>query len=506
MLKKIENFKIVFFAIIVTLFIGIAYTSSDFISTPTNNFKDIATLFFQWIIIVISFFPIFYFLSINKYIFAVTFPIISTLSSILMYFRYATGTIFTTMIFDAALDNDKSITLELISFWLILTVILSLAISILFVVIRFKKIGKIKFTYIHFLCSIILFCVILFIPRISRPMRERIPVNLYYIPKRYFSEKEAINEKRPPLAKKVVCPEERPIIIFILGESLRADHLSLNGYKRNTNEKLSKEDIISLKNIFSEYTHTNPSVAHIMTRADSANPELADRERSFIDIFKNCGYYSAWLANQEPAKQYIYFMNECDTIIYGNINKSYYVFDKWTDDLLLPPLDSIIKRQDDALLLILHSIGSHWYYNSHFSDEYERFLPITKSRITNSNSKEEMINSYDNTVLFTDNFIATIINKIRDKNAVLIYLSDHSESFGENGIWLHANDNDAEKNPACLVWMSEKYKENNIEKYNNLIKNKDKKYRSDFLFHSIIDIANIKCDVLNQEMSIFNAK
>lgn len=505
-MKKIfEKYKIIIFAVLITLFIGIAFTSSDFITSPTYNFKDKIILFLQWIIIVAAFFPIFYFLSINKYIFAIFFPIICILSSILMYFRYATGTIFTTMIFDAALDNDKNVTLQLITTWLFITVFISLTISILFVIIRFKKIGKVRFYWIHFLCSIVLFTIVLFIPRISRPMKERIPLNLFYIPQRYFSEKNEIKKERSILTENIICPKEHPIVVFIIGESLRPDHLSLNGYERNTTPYLSQKDnLVSMNNIYSEYTHTNQSIAHILTRADSINPELADKERSFIDIFKKCGYKTFWLANQEPAKTYIYFMNECDTIIFGNINKSYYVFDKWTDNLLLPAFDSIIKNRNESNLLILHTIGSHWYYNSHYTDDFQQFLPTTKSRITTSNTKEEMINSYDNTVLYTDYFISKIIDKLEDKNAILIYLSDHGESLGENGIWLHANNNYIEHNTACFVWLSKKNLILNYEKYNKLLNNKNKHYRSDFLFHSILDISNIKSDIINKDMSIFN--
>ena len=93
-------------------------------------------------------------------------------------------------------------------------------------------------------------------------------------------------------------------------------------------------------------------------------------------------------------------------MIYGNIDKSYYVFDHWTDELLLPPLDTVLPDMTDGGLVIMHTIGSHWYYNAHYTDEFRRFVPETKSRIVTANTSEEMINSYDNTVVFTDYFIS----------------------------------------------------------------------------------------------------
>lgn len=312
-----SNLKIVRFAFVATLFIGIAYTSADFFTSPTSEWIDKITLLCQWTTIILGIFPVFYLLSLNKYIFAVSYPLICLLSGILAYFRYTTGTIFTTMIFDAALDNDSKISKELISVWLIGVMITSFLIALAFVVYRFKIIKRVSSILCHTLSAFILMVLVFQIPPLVRPMTERIPMNLYFVPQRYFSEKNEVLTERPPLSAPIGCSEQQPIIVLIIGESLRADHLGLNGYKRNTTPLLSKEEVISFPNIYSEYTNTNPSVAHILTRADSIHPEIAEKERSFIDLFKQCGYYTAWLANQEPSKSYIYFMQESDTLIYG---------------------------------------------------------------------------------------------------------------------------------------------------------------------------------------------
>lgn len=498
-----SNLKIVRFAFVATLFIGIAYTSADFFTSPTSEWIDKITLLCQWTTIILGIFPVFYLLSLNKYIFAVSYPLICLLSGILAYFRYTTGTIFTTMIFDAALDNDSKISKELISVWLIGVMIASFLIALVFVVYRFKIIKRVSSILCHTLSAFILMVLVFQIPPLVRPMTERIPMNLYFVPQRYFSEKNEVLTERPPLSAPIGCSEQQPIIVLIIGESLRADHLGLNGYKRNTTPLLSKEEVISFPNIYSEYTNTNPSVAHILTRADSIHPEIAEKERSFIDLFKQCGYYTAWLANQEPSKSYIYFMQESDTLIYGNINKSYYVFDKWTDGLLLKPYDTLMKNAERSKLIIFHTIGSHWYYNSHFTNEFQKFNPVAESRIVRSNTAEEMINSYDNTILYTDYFITQVIQRLKDKNAVMIYLSDHGESLGEKGIWLHANEVAGAHNPACLIWLSEKYKKGNVGKYEVLYANRKKHFRTDFLFHTILESANIKSKLIKKEMSLF---
>ncbi|MDR2684488.1 MAG: hypothetical protein LBB53_03795, partial [Prevotellaceae bacterium] len=134
-----KNINIVLFSLVATLFIGIAYTSADFFTAPAHEFSDRLILFFQWASIIIGILPVFYLMSLSKYVFAVFYPLICLLSSILMYFRYTIGTIFTTMIFDAVLDNDTRITGELISFWLVFIMIISVLIAGFFVIYRFKK-------------------------------------------------------------------------------------------------------------------------------------------------------------------------------------------------------------------------------------------------------------------------------------------------------------------------------------------------------------------------------
>jgi glucan phosphoethanolaminetransferase (alkaline phosphatase superfamily) len=153
---------------------------------------------------------------------------------------------------------------------------------------------------------------------------------------------------------------------------------------------------------------------------------------------------------------------------------------------------------------VLHTIGSHWYYNNHFSEKYELFKPITTSRIITQNSSEQIINSYDNTIVYTDFFLDQLIAQLENKNALIIYISDHGEVLGENGAWLHAGDNAASKKPACFVWFSDNFAESYPEKINALKTNKDKYYRTDMIFHSILDGGTIQSPIIDRKLNIFN--
>jgi hypothetical protein len=172
-----ENIKFYFFVTLATLFVGTAFTSADFFTSPAYQLEDIFILFLQWSVLVAALWSVIYLISLNKYVFAVFYPLICTFSGGLTYFRYTTGTTPTTGILNVFFDNHSQNTL--ISFALILALLFSLLAACLFVVYRYKKI-KIHKILIHTLIAFILFAVLFNIPRIKRPVSERIPFNLYY--------------------------------------------------------------------------------------------------------------------------------------------------------------------------------------------------------------------------------------------------------------------------------------------------------------------------------------
>ena len=102
-----------------------------------------------------------------------------------------------------------------------------------------------------------------------------------------------------------------------------------------------------------------------------------------------------------------------------------------------------------------------------------------------------------------DFFVDSIINIFEDQYALVIYQADHGDALGEDGYFLHANDAEAVKNPACFVWYSDKYAAANPEKIKALIANKDKRYRTDYVFYSILYAAGIEAEGDNPDVNIF---
>ena len=108
--------------------------------------------------------------------------------------------------------------------------------------------------------------------------------------------------------------------------------------------------------------------------------------------------------------------------------------------------------------------------------------------------------------MYTDYFINNIIDRLKDKNAILIYLSDHGESLGEDGNWLHASDNKYLRNPASIVWYSDIYYTKNKQKIDKLYERREKRYRTDFLYHTILSAAVIPTKVIDESLNLFSEK
>lgn len=496
------NIRFYIFALGVSLFFGICFTSADFITIPVSAFSDWLVLGLQWAVVGTALFFLFILLSLNAYIFAFTFPLLALVGSVLAYFRFTMNATLTPMLLDAALENDYRTSAELCSSGLILFVTVSFLLSVIFVYYRIKYVKVHKSFYI-FCFFFLLLWGIMHIDRFKRPISERIPFNIYYTVKKYWSEKQIIREERVDLTAGATCPEEKMTVVLVIGESLRPDHMGLNGYKRNTTPLLSKEDIISFPYIYTEQTYTNRSIPHLLTRADSTDYNRAYEEKSFISFFNACEFYTTWLANQEAADTYAYFMNECDSLFYVNMEKSTYVFDKWVDGDLYPYFDRALQVNNEKKLIILHTIGSHWWYNSHFTDEFAVFQPLVKSKVISSNTEEEMINSYDNTIVYTDYFIKGLIDRLRNETAILLYQSDHGEGLGEDGVWLHAAESPYTHQSACFIWMSPSYKKKYPQKYKRACGNALKRFRTDYLWHTLLDAAEISSEYRNDSLSIF---
>lgn len=491
------------FSAVLTVLYGVFFLFSEFYGMPYGSLRDFAVLVFQFMVIEMATFGLIYLISVNRYVFSLVFPLMTTLCAMLTYFRYTANVTYTPMVIDLALVNDFSTSMDVVTWQLVAVCMAAFAASVTAVRIRLRRVS-VCCAPAHAVISL----AILYLPvgtgASNAAVRGRMPFSLYFSTADYIDSRRVVAGSRPAFAGEASCGSDSLTVVFILGESLRASSMQINGYGRVTTPLLCKErNVVSLTDVYSDYAFTHTSVPHIMTRSDEDNPDRAYTERSFISILRQAGYRTAWIANQESVNTFVYFMNECDTLVYVNGGKSLYVFDKWLDGDLLPAYDDELGRGGGRKFVLLHTIGSHWWYNSHFPDEYEVFRPVSRSRVISANSAEEMRNSYDNTVLYSDYVWNQVINRLRGRNAVLVYLSDHAENMGEGGYFTHGTDRPELHLPACFVWYSDEFARRYPHKVEALRAGKDKRWKSYFLFHSILDAADVESRWIDRRLDIF---
>lgn len=505
---NIRDISLFHFWLIISLFYCVTIVGIEFNSVPISNFYSMVSTFMQWLTVSVCTSGLLLLLSLSRIFFAITFPILFIFSSVICYYNLTVGITLTAVSIEIALVNDSTMWMSVVSPLLICVIIISGIISFLAVYFRWKyiKVSQSEF-WIGLVSAFLLSSLHVIIPRINGPVTERLPYSIYYAFDKYFGNRAAVRENRQTYVNtECILSTTPPDVILVLGESLRSDHIPQNGYKRNTMPRLSRDSsVISFPNVYSSYTHTYVSVPHIMTKADPINTDAAYSEQSFITLFKKAGYTTAWFANQDLSDSYSYFAHECDSLYYCNAAKSTYSFNKWLDADLLPLIRNWINDKNLSYmpkLAVIHSIGSHWWYKSHYTDRQTVFLPDADNKEMASLTQEQIINSYDNTIIATDDFLADLFTLIKDRNVIVLYISDHGEALGEDGFYLHGGDCKPLHHPACLVWSSSLY----AETFSNIIKAlKNGRYNghtSEAIFYTMLEISDIRTSESAVEKSL----
>lgn len=484
-----------------TLLYGACFVFADFYGMPCSGWRDALVLAAQWGVVTVAAGALLWLLASWRWLFAFTFPLLTLLCTILAYFRLTVKVALTPMIVDLVMVNDTRTDMDVVSWQLVALCLLSAAVSAVAVRWRWKRIS-LRRPWLHALAAMAVVVAMNNVTAFAHPIASRMPYNIYYSLSEYLDDHQTALQHRPPFKGKATCDDDSLTVVFVLGESLRAKNLQINGYGRATTPLLCREkNVVSLPNVWSEYAFTHQSVPYLLTRADHSHPDRAYTERSLVSLLRQAGYHTTWLANQESVPTFIYMMKECDTLVYVNGGKSLYVFDRWLDGDMLPFFGRELRRHAPRQFILLHSIGSHWWYNSHF--DHALWRPIIKSRVISRNTRQEMTNSYDNTIAYSDRFWHALIDRLRHRRAVLLYLSDHGECLGEDGLYTHGTDHPALHNPACFVWFSDSYARRYPQRVAALRRNRMRRWNSSFLFHSLLAAASVNSSYIERKENVF---
>jgi lipid A ethanolaminephosphotransferase len=242
----------------------------------------------------------------------------------------------------------------------------------------------------------------------------------------------------------MVGPHERTeLMVLVIGETARADRFSLNGYHRETNPLLAKQDVVSLSNVSSCGTSTGVSVPCMFSSLGRKgyDKKTALNQENALDVLFDHGVEILWRDNNSDSKGVATRMKYED-FKSPTLNPS--CEGECRDIGMLSGLDKYIAaRKGKDILIVLHQMGNHGpEYYRRYPKEFEQFTPMCMTGELQDCSQEEIDNSYDNAILYTDYFLSEVINLLKkydDSHATgMLYVSDHGESLGEHGFYLHA--------------------------------------------------------------------
>lgn len=312
-----------------------------------------------------------------------------------------------------------------------------------------------------------------------------------------------------------ITPDEKPpkLVIVVVGEAARADHFSLNGYERETNPLLKKEEIINFKQMYSCATSTARSVPCMFSlypRSEFSYKKGINTE-NVLDVLKHTRQVALlWRDNNSDSKGVAKRIQHED---YRTPKHNTVCVEGECRDIgMLVGLDTFItQHKEKDILIILHQMGNHGpAYYKRYTKTYEKFTPACTTNQLEACQREEIINAYDNALLYTDSFLKKTIDflkKYDDSRATaMLYMADHGESLGENGIYLHGLPYfmapDAQKHIGALFWFGKIFRED--ERIKRLRSKQQKHFSHDNLFHTLLGLFNVKTKVYDKKLDMLH--
>lgn len=295
------------------------------------------------------------------------------------------------------------------------------------------------------------------------------------------------------------------IIILVIGESFSKAHSSLYGYKLSTNPLLGKlkenGELICFENVITPYNATHSTMQALFSVGEFGSSPL------FPCFFKEAGYYTHISENQYLLGAAMNFLTDkkLSDLMFSNRQEFKYVHDEQM-------IDALVVNHAPALY-ILHLQGQHYAYENRYPNTFNKFTCADYDEKKWDESQRKIIAHYDNATLYNDYVINKLINKCRDKNVCLIYLSDHGEEvYDERDYMGHGDISKSKKlldyqvRIPFIIWVSDKFKLENNELVDKIKQNENTPITTNDISHILLGLGNIDCDYYKPNRDFLNDK
>ncbi len=305
---------------------------------------------------------------------------------------------------------------------------------------------------------------------------------------------------------------ERQVYVMVIGETARAAEFSVYGYSRPTTPLLADEaGLVAFSNVMSQSNTTHKSVPMLMSAASAVDYDRIYREKGIIEAFREAGFHTVFISNQQPNHSFIDFFGE-EADEWQFIKETSRKGENTPDTDMLPLLRNVLKKGRQKEFIVLHSYGSHFNYRERYPESEAFFKPESNSEAKATN-RPQLLNAYDNTIRNTDRFLHSIIAMLRGENAVtaMLYTADHGENIfdDERKLFLHASPSPSywELHVPFFVWLSDTYTRFRPSVSVTLLANRSKPVASSAsFFHSMLGIAAIGTPVYADSLNVGSSR
>lgn len=327
----------------------------------------------------------------------------------------------------------------------------------------------------------------------------------------------------PPAARTVVAGDAtlapawtqrtRPtLFVLVVGETARAQNFSLNGYERETNPQLASRDVVNFPHVTACGTSTEVSLPCMFSpfgRRDYDEDRIRAHQ-SLLHVLARAGFQVQWRDNQSGCK------GVCDGLPMVPLSKAQVEGlcpeGQCLDEVLLHGLDSLLADAHGNLFVVMHQLGSHGpAYYRRYPATLRRFTPACEKDDLRLCTAAEIRNAYDNSLLYTDHVLGRVIDFLRVRqdryDTAMLYVSDHGESLGEAGLYLHGVPYrlapDVQLKVPMVAWLSPAFRQSFGVDATCLRREAQRPVSHDHLFHSVLGLLDVATATYDRRHDVF---
>ena len=302
------------------------------------------------------------------------------------------------------------------------------------------------------------------------------------------------------------------LLVLVVGETARTANFSLAGYARETNPRLRAKNVLFYPRMFACGTSTATSLPCIFSALgqEEFSAARASRQEGLLDVISRAGIPVLWRDNNSGCK------GACDRVELEDLSRlttpGLCADGECRDEILLEGLQARLDQTSGDLVVVLHQKGSHGpAYFRRYPAEMGLFQPACGSAELADCGREEIFNAYDNSIRYTDLVLGRTIDLLEANAArfdtAMIYVSDHGESLGENGVYLHGLPYliapEEQTRVPLAIWLSDEMKRGAAIDEGCLEAGRNGSISHDWIFHSVLGILNVETSVYDPDLDLF---